>query len=132
MNTAKPLRPSVFNNALLPILEDSRAAAEVTKATVSSSRRALLGLLQGVNFGTIEDLVLREGEPVLGTVPRLILTIKIGGRDNCPRPEVDRNDFVLKAEIVELFEHFDRIWNGTVTIRVQHGLPTQISVENRR
>ena len=130
MNTAKPLR-RVYNDAPLPILEGSRVAGKVTKAALSPARLALIALLQTVNFGTIEDLVLHEGEPVLGTVPRLIRTIKIGSRDNGPRSEIDRNDFVLKAKIVELFQHFDRIGNGRVTIRVQHGLPTQITVENR-
>jgi len=102
-----------------------------TKAALSPARRRLLGLMQSVNFGTIQALELRDAEPVLVPAPRVLRTIKIGGQANGPRPEVGKPDFVLKAAIVEIFEHFDHIRNGTVAIRVQHGLPTQITVETQ-
>jgi hypothetical protein len=131
MNTTETAPRSVFAHASLQRLKNLEVPAAVTKAALSPARRCFLELMQTVNFGTIQALELRDAEPVLVPGPRVRRTIKIGGKSNGPRPEVGRPDFVLKAAIVEIFEHFDHIRNGTVTIRVQHGLPTQINVETQ-
>jgi hypothetical protein len=36
-------------------------------------------MMQKLNFGRIEGLQIRDGEPVLNPVPRLIRDIKLGG-----------------------------------------------------
>jgi hypothetical protein len=130
MNTMETVRRSVFAHASLQRLKNPEVPAAVTKAALRPARRHFLELMQSINFGTIE-VELRDAEPVLVPAPRVLRTIKIGGQVNGPRSEVGKTDFVLKAAIIETFEHFDRIRNGTITIRVQHGLPTQITVETQ-
>ena len=100
-----------------------------TKGALSPARKRLLELLQATNFGTVENLIVRDGEPVVvDPAPRVVRSIKLGA-ENGPRPEFVLADFVLREPVVEMFEHLSRIGNGTVAIQVRHGLPCQIIVE---
>ena len=100
------------------------------KAGLSPSRRYLVEAMQALNFGRIEQLHIRAGEPVFSPAPRLIQDIKLGSTDNGPRPELASEDFPLKASVIELFEYFERIGDGTVTaVEVRYGLPFRVVVE---
>jgi len=106
-----------------------RAAGEVRKRTLSPPRKRLVELMQRINFGRIEGLVVRGGEPLFDPLPRVVRTVKIGG-DNGPRPEVRSADFDLKRDAVEFFEHLERLGNGVVRcIEVKHGLPFIVEIE---
>jgi len=95
----------------------------VTKVSLSAPRRRLLELLQRLNFGRIEGLTLRGGDPVLEPSPRVIREYKFGG-ENGPRPEPAAADFPLKAQQAEMFRTFDRIRDGLIDLlEVKHGLP---------
>lgn len=100
------------------------------KKALSPARRQLVGLMQRVNFGRIEGLILRGGEPVFdGTPPRVVLEVKLAS-ENGPRPEYAMADFALKAEVVDLFEHFDRLRDVQIEMLiVKHGLPFMMQVE---
>lgn len=101
-----------------------------TKSALSPNRQRLVDAMQQLNFGRIEGLVIRDGEPTFSPAPRLIQDIKIGSADNGPRPELGREDFALKASVIELFEHFDRLCDGTiVVVEVRYGLPFRVIVE---
>jgi hypothetical protein len=102
-----------------------------TKASLSAPRRRLLEAMQRLNFGRIEGLEIRNGEPVFQPAPRIIQDIKIGG-ENGPRPELTIEDFVLKGAFVELFDHLSRIGDGTVeSVEVKYGMPFKLVVEQR-
>ena len=104
-------------------------AAESRKSGLSPSRRRLLTLLQRLNCGRIEDLLVRSGEPVFTPSPRVIRKVKIRG-ENGPRSEVHVPDFALKTEVIELFDHLARLGDGTVRrLEVKHGLPFSLDVE---
>lgn len=99
-----------------------------TKAALSAPRRRLLELLAGLNFGRVENLSVRGGDPAFDPPPRIVREVKFGG-DNGPRPERDAADFLLKVQAVELFRHLDRLGDGTVqSIEVKHGLPFRMLV----
>jgi hypothetical protein len=101
----------------------------VTKSALSPSRKTLVQLMQHINFGTIENLAIRNGEPVLDPLPRVIRDVKFRGQ-NGPRHETDLKDFALKGEVRALFEHLDRLGNGTIErLEVQHGLPFRMQLE---
>lgn len=100
----------------------------LSKASLSPQRRRLVELLQRINFGRIEGLLVEAGEPVLDPLPDVRYEYKFGG-DNGPRPELGRPDFALKAQLVELFEHLDRIVEGGIDVlEVKHGLPFRMIV----
>jgi hypothetical protein len=100
-----------------------------TKSKLSAQRRNLLETMQQLNFGRIEGLCVLDGQPTFSPTPRLVQEIKIGG-ENGPRPEHDRDDFVLRSSVIELFNHLDRLGTGTVSsIEVRYGLPTRLTIE---
>src|SRR5262245_10857980 len=95
----------------------------MTKASLSPGRRWLLGLMQQINHGRIERIVLRRGYADLSLHPHVIREVKFCA-ENGPRPERGRDDYALKAQVVELFDYCDRIGDGTVPVlEVKHGLP---------
>jgi hypothetical protein len=54
---------------------------------------------------------------------------KFGG-ENGPRPELGKDDFLLKHQVVELFSLFNKIGNGVVAaLEIQRGLPSRATFE---
>jgi len=106
-----------------------RAAGEARKRTLSPPRKRLVELMQRINFGRIEGLGVRGGEPVFGPPARVIRTWKSGG-DNAARPQLQSADFGLKREVVEFFGHLDRLGDGVVRcVDIRYGLPVQAEIE---
>ncbi|VTU02479.1 Uncharacterized protein OS=Isosphaera pallida (strain ATCC 43644 / DSM 9630 / IS1B) GN=Isop_2437 PE=4 SV=1 [Gemmataceae bacterium] len=94
-----------------------------TKSQLSPARRALVELLHRVNFGRLEHLEVRGGEPVLDPRPRVVREHKFGG-DNGPRSEAARADVALKAQHLDLMRLLDRVSDGVIDVlTVKHGLP---------
>lgn len=93
------------------------------KRHLSVARQRLAALMQRLSFGTIHNLQVRAGEPVLDPRPRTIRRKKNGG-NNHPRPQAGASDFALKRELVEFFADVDAMGDGIVLlIEVAHGLP---------
>jgi hypothetical protein len=98
------------------------------KASLSEPRRALLELMQANPHGRIECLSIKNGDPVLSPLPRVVREIKFGG-ENGPRPELAADDFCLKEQVVELFRYFDEIRDRVIAvIEIKHGLPFRMSI----
>jgi hypothetical protein len=103
--------------------------AQVSVSSLSPERRGLVALMQRLNFGRVESLRVTNGEPVLQPPPRVIREVKFGG-ENGPRPELASRDFVLKAQLVELFRQLDTLGHGQIeSLSVKHGLPFSMNVE---
>ena len=100
------------------------------KSSLPASRQRLVELMQHVNFGRIERLVINDSQPVLDPPPRMVREIKFGG-ENGPRPEATIADFALKTQVVELFRNFDELRNGVIEVLdIKHGLPFRMAVED--
>ena len=100
-----------------------------TKSDLSPNRRRLVEAMQQLNFGRIEGLAIRAGEPTFSPAPRIVQDMKIG-TDTGPRPELGREEFLLRASVIELFQHFDRLRDGTIaSVEVRYGLPFRVTVE---
>jgi hypothetical protein len=93
-----------------------------TKSTLSPARRWLVEICQRLNFGRIEHLEIRSGEPIFDLAPRVIREHKFCS-DNSPRPEAGR-DCQLKNQVADLMQLLDDVGDGTITVlTVKHGLP---------
>ena len=93
------------------------------KSQLSSAQQSLLTILQRLNFGRIESLHVRGGQPLFTSTPRLIRELKFGG-DNQPRPELVHGDFRLKSQVQELLREMAELGTGVIElIEVKHGLP---------
>ena len=94
-----------------------------TSSSLSPARRRLLELFLRLLFGRIEGLVIRNGEPVLDPLPRIIRVCKYLPGENGRRPR--RVDTIVHSDqVIALFRQFDRIGNGTIDqLVVQNALP---------
>jgi hypothetical protein len=91
---------------------------------LSPARQRLVRVMQNINYGRIEHLTLRRGEPVLDPKPVCVQTIKLRYKGDAPRVEVTSEDFELKPEVLELMKTFDRVRDGVLPkIDVYQGLP---------
>jgi hypothetical protein len=94
-----------------------------TKSALSPARRRLVEICQKLNFGRIEGLQVRAGEPVLEPMPRVVREHKFCS-ENGPRPEASRADCKLKNQVGDLMQLLDDLGDGTVAVlTVKHGLP---------
>ena len=94
-----------------------------TKQSLSPARRQLVAFFQEWNFARVENLVVRDGEPVLDPRPLVIREYKFGS-ENGPRPEASLDNFVLKPQVLDLFRVLDEVRDGTIGVIVlKHGLP---------
>jgi hypothetical protein len=96
------------------------------KSTLSAPRQKLLETAQQIFFGTIENLAIQNGEPNTTSASMIRQEIKLGPDATPPQPR--SGDFALKAQVIDLFDHFDRLRNGIVTIEVRHGLPHRLII----
>jgi hypothetical protein len=95
------------------------------KSTLSPSRQKLLQAMQRNPFSNIETVV-RGGDPCFDPPPIIRREIKLGV-DAPARTDSESGDFALKRAVTDLFEHLDRLCDGSVVmIEVRHGLPARL------
>jgi hypothetical protein len=100
------------------------------KGSLSTGYRRLIEVMQRMNFGRIKDLHVRGGEPVFDPPPSVLRDCKLGKGQNGSRPELDRADFELKREVIDLYEQLEQIGDGVVAnLEIQGGLPVRMTVE---
>jgi hypothetical protein len=96
---------------------------------LSASQRTLVRVLQSINFGSIELLVVRCGEPVFSPEPTVLIEVKLDSEPE-PRPESDIADFELRAEIIRLLAQIELLGDGSIErIEVRHGIPWRAVIE---
>ncbi|MFO0839076.1 MAG: hypothetical protein U1D55_11200 [Phycisphaerae bacterium] len=97
-------------------------------SSLSPPQRELLALFQRLNFGKIEQLIVRNGQPVFEPLPRIVREHKFGG-ENGPRPECALAEFSLKPQARELFDALADMRDGVIErIEIQRGLPFRMLV----
>ncbi len=96
---------------------------------LSPDRARLVRLFQTINFGRIEELEIRNGEPRFSPAPRVFVELKLDSEDG-PRPESRRDDFALRLPLERFFTQIARLEGGTIErIEVRHGLPFRMVIE---
>lgn len=98
------------------------------KSGLSLCRRQLVELMQDINFGRLESLRVSNAEPLLDPKPGIIREVKLGA-ENSLRPERPTDDFMLKSQVVDLFEHLDRIRDCHIeSLEIKNGLPFRMLI----
>lgn len=103
----------------------------MNKSSLSLPKQHLLEVMQSLNFGRIESLQVRAGEPVFTSATKVIRKFKIGG-ENCARPELLQTDFLLKEQTIELLESLTSLGEGEVlSMQIRYGLPCDAELIQR-
>jgi hypothetical protein len=103
----------------------------IAKSTLSDAQCQLIELLQRLNFGRVEGLHVRGGEPVFDPAPRVIQKFKPGA-ENGPRPETSLRDFLLKRQTLEMLQAIADLGEGKIlAIECKNGLCFSLEIELR-
>ena len=123
------------NNAIDDRLNEQAGTSMIglsVKSSLKSSQCRLVELIQQINFGLIDRLQVRDGQPVLDPPPRIVQKVKLGG-DGDRGPVTTSEDYLLKSQVIELLATIAGINDGEVLrIEVKHGLPFSMEIEHRR
>jgi hypothetical protein len=92
-------------------------------------RRWLVEAMRKMVYGTIEDIVLIDGEPMLDPLPKVLRSKRLGAKNSSVRECA--GNYLLKQQVLEIFEEFDQIGSGIVArIDVRDGLPYKIALQD--
>jgi hypothetical protein len=98
---------------------------------ISPARQALVRLCQAANHGRIDELQIRDSEPVLSPAPSILFDVKLDSEEE-PRPELGLSDFVLSREVCRLLDRLDEIENGRIErLEVRAVIPRRMVFESR-
>ncbi|MDP8989110.1 MAG: hypothetical protein M3N41_03390 [Acidobacteriota bacterium] len=93
---------------------------------LSKPRRDLIRLCQWVNYGSILNLQVTDGDVSCDIPPEVVLDIKLDA-DFKQRPELDLDDFALSLETCRLLGQIDSLKNGVIEKIVVHdGIPRRL------
>jgi hypothetical protein len=94
--------------------------------------KRLVREMQQLNFGTIEELRVRNGLPVFDPEPRVYREVKFGGQNGLRR-EAALDDFKLKPEVPDLLDQLADLGDGVVhVLEVKFGVPFFARMEKAR
>lgn len=96
--------------------------------SISEAQKRLLQLMQEVHYGRVEDLVICNGEPVIGLSVKVLRDVKLSAE--CGRKQVipDR-DYLDKPQVAEMLRQFRRLGDGIVQlVEIHDGLPFRIHI----
>lgn len=102
----------------------------MTKASLTPDRRRTVEIIEALDFGVIERLLIRGGSPCYAVEPRITQTIKLAPAP-ARRPDGRSADLSLNKGFENLFERLGRLPDGFVGIEVQHSLPFRLVLERR-
>ncbi len=90
---------------------------------MTSAQRRLLEVMSAHQFGRIENLTVRAGEPLFDQNVTIVRSARLGGGDG--GTGVTRSDeYELKRVVCDLFDELMRLREGTVVrLEFRHGLP---------
>lgn len=93
---------------------------------LSKPRQVLIRLCQRVNYGSILNVQVTDGEVGFDAPPDVVVDIKLDG-DVVPRHELNLTDFALPVESCRLLTQIDSLKNGVLEKIVVHdGIPRRV------
>jgi len=90
---------------------------------LSPQQRSLVEVMREQQFGRVENLPVRRGQPILDHDVKVVHVARLGGEKGGTKiPSAD--DFELKQAVCDLFDELARLQDGTVVrLEFRHGLP---------
>lgn len=99
-----------------------------TASNLSPAYQSLVQAVQGLNFGRIECLTIRNGEPCYEQPPHIVEEIKLASKLD-RQADPSETGFTLKNEFAVLFAHLRHLRDGVVDIEVRHSVPFRLIID---
>ncbi len=94
------------------------------KSQLSPSRRWLVDAMHEAGFAFVKKLDVVNRDPVVAP-SKIKRRRKLSGPGYKPSP-LPTGDYMLKEQVVNLFDVLDKMVNGVITIEVRDGLPSEL------
>lgn len=96
---------------------------------LTAQQRSLVDLMREHQFGRLENISIRGGQPILDGNLKVVRLARLGGESGGTKvPHTD--EFELKQAVRDLLDELARIQNGTVVrLEFRHGLPCLLETE---
>jgi hypothetical protein len=95
---------------------------------LSAQQRSLVELMREQQFGRVENVPIRAGQPIFNPEVRVVRVARLGGENggiNVPTAA----DFELKQSVCDLLDELARLQNGTILkLEFRHGLPCLLEI----
>jgi broad specificity phosphatase PhoE len=116
-----------------PSDEESRKRRHISIAPdefphLSDERKRLVELMQRVDFGCIDGLQIKAGQPQWEVTPQVKEIHCLTQQDPSPQPLPTTRRQRLSGVLRELFRRLDTVSLATVSIVVQHGHPIRLII----
>jgi hypothetical protein len=93
---------------------------------LSAQQRSLLEIMREHQFGRVENMPVRAGQPILGRELKVVRVSRLGGESGGTKPP-GPDEFELKRAVCDLFDELARLGNGTVVkLEFKRGLPCRL------
>jgi hypothetical protein len=97
---------------------------------LSPACQRLVREMQRIGHGRIENLLIRNGEPLFSPPPLVQLDFVFCRGDDACCPGLWSSDFELKGEIIDLFAKLGHLRNVVVKkLEIKGGLPFKMTVD---
>jgi hypothetical protein len=95
---------------------------DLTSFDLSPQWRALIELMWKLQFGRIENMIVRAGQPILDGAVTVVCVARLARTGGTKASSTD--EFELKGQVRNLFDELARLENGRVIrLEFRHGLP---------
>jgi hypothetical protein len=106
-----------------PIADITGPPTDLTTRNLTAEKRRLVELMGEYQFGRIENMLVRAGQPILDGELRIVRIARFGGVSIAAKRSVS-DDFELKRTFLDLFDALEQLNNGMVVkLEFRHGLP---------
>jgi len=97
---------------------------------LSLSRRTLIRVMQSVNYGSILNLTVADGELSFDPEPEILVDVRLD-EEVRTREEMNLDEFSLGIEVRRLFAQIDGLRNGRIERIIVHaGVPRRITLRS--
>lgn len=106
----------------------TRFRAPLRTQDLSFGQRFRVELMHEHQFGRIENMPVRAGEPVFNGDVRLVRVARLGSGNDAANL-TRSNEFDLKRQVRDLFQELERLQDGKVIrLEFRHGLPSLLEI----
>jgi hypothetical protein len=99
-----------------------------TTRDLTAAQRRLVQIMSESQFGRIEDLAIRAGQPVFDPGFKVVRVARLGGDGERMGP-LPTDDFELKQAIHDLFDELARLGDGVILrLEFRRGLPCLLEI----
>ena len=103
----------------------------MTRRSLTLCESRLMEIIEGLEFGRIEQLCIQHGKPCFEQLPRVVQEIKLGSESERQdrQPDPSNADATLKKEFERLFRQLSQLDDSTVDIEIRHSVPFRLVLE---